>query len=94
MYKILHDIGLVKFVTVLHPLNHKLEEFNIQADISFCIIFCAFSEQRINEFNENWMGFMVFNVTLNNKNWNSTNNNTFIVYAITFLCRHPIQWSI
>ena len=52
-YQILHDIGLVKFVTVLHPLNHRLEEFNIQADISFCIIFCAFSEQRINEFNEN-----------------------------------------
>ena len=35
LYKTLHDIGLVKFVTALHPLNHKPEEFNIQTDVAY-----------------------------------------------------------
>lgn len=35
LYKTLHDIGLVKFVTALHPLNHNPEEFNIQADVAY-----------------------------------------------------------
>ena len=34
-YKSLNDIGLRKFYTGIHPLNHHPEKFNIQADIGY-----------------------------------------------------------
>ncbi|XP_052095397.1 uncharacterized protein LOC127730832 [Mytilus californianus] len=35
IYKSLHDIGLLKFVTAMHPLNLKPKSFNIQADVAY-----------------------------------------------------------
>lgn len=34
-YKKLHDLGLSKFVTAMHPCTHIPEKFNIQADVAY-----------------------------------------------------------